>query len=122
MTFRESVIRAAGFPLNYEMQIIGRGLDVREYKSPFMNIEDVVEKLLRRSRSKNAFRNYMIWELRWISDYSIKDLSILCGISESGIRHILNNIDKLVFDNQFEWLDNDVAPIERTELDAVETN
>lgn len=122
MTFRESVIRSTEFPMNYEMQIMGRGLDIREYKPPFMNIEDVVEKLLRRSKSKNAYRNYMIWELRWVSYYSIKDLAILCGIGESAIRQILRKIDNLVFDNQAEWFNNDVQLVERTEANDLETD
>ena len=105
-TIRKYVISPIPFPTVYEYHIIGRPIDPEEYTMTvcfFKGIDDVVEHYIRTSNMRNGYRNYLIWELYWESNYSAKDLAILSGLTESTIRRILNKIDKLVWDNRDEW-------------------
>lgn len=115
MTFKDSEVEKAEFPYNYELHIIGRGLDIREYKPPYIGMEDIVERLLRHSRAQKAYRNYLIWELRWVFKYSSNDLAILCGMSVRAVRAVLSRIDDLVLKHRDEWWNGG-------DIDALETD
>ena len=110
------------FPLNYEIHVFGRGLDIREFKLPYINIENVVSSLLRDNGNKHGYRDYLIWELRWVDSYQLSDLAVLCGMTISGIRRILSRIDKLVRNNQDKWWNGEVIPVDWGSLNDMETN